>query len=191
MVICQFSKLYNKINTRSHFPGWGRGLVCNKFYHNICIHLNKAKYETWYRKYENSNFFSFEKRELKLLRHLLHSIILHIATHSGAFRICICICTHHGCAGWYTELSISLWCGRRVSLHWRHNDYGGVSNHQTHKCLLNRLCRRSSKKTPKLCVTGLCAGKSPGPANSPHKGPVTRKMFPFDDVIMSGKVRHR
>ena len=22
------------------------------------------------------------------------------------------------------------------------------------------------------------------PANSPHKGPVTRKMFPFDDVIM-------
>ena len=24
-----------------------------------------------------------------------------------------------------------------------------------------------------------------GPVNSPHKGPVTRKMFPFDDVIMS------
>ena len=24
------------------------------------------------------------------------------------------------------------------------------------------------------------------PVNSPHKGPVTRKMFPFDDVIMTG-----
>ena len=24
------------------------------------------------------------------------------------------------------------------------------------------------------------------PVNSPHKGPVTRKVFPFDDVIMSG-----
>ena len=24
-----------------------------------------------------------------------------------------------------------------------------------------------------------------GPVNSPHKGPITRKMFPFDDVIMS------
>ena len=24
-----------------------------------------------------------------------------------------------------------------------------------------------------------------GPVNSPHKGPVTRKMFPFDDVIMA------
>ena len=26
-----------------------------------------------------------------------------------------------------------------------------------------------------------------GPVNSPHKGPVTRKMFPFDDVIMIWK----
>ena len=26
------------------------------------------------------------------------------------------------------------------------------------------------------------------PMNSPHKGPVTRKMFPFDDVIMWGKI---
>ena len=25
------------------------------------------------------------------------------------------------------------------------------------------------------------------PVNSPHKGPVTRKMFPFDDVIMAYK----
>ena len=27
-------------------------------------------------------------------------------------------------------------------------------------------------------------GNSPGPVNSPHKGPVTRKIVPFDDVIM-------
>ena len=26
-----------------------------------------------------------------------------------------------------------------------------------------------------------------GPVNSPHKWPVTRKMFPFDDVIMMAK----
>ena len=31
-------------------------------------------------------------------------------------------------------------------------------------------------------------GNSPGPVNSPHKGPVTRKMFPFDDVIMIFRV---
>ena len=74
------------------------------------------------------------------------------------------------------------WC--QNALRWRHNDHAGVSNHQPHGCLLNRLFRRRSKKTPKLRVTGLCAGNSPGPVNSPHKGPVTRKMFPFDDVIM-------
>ena len=69
-------------------------------------------------------------------------------------------------------------------LHWRHNDHDSVSNSQPRGCLLNRLFRRRSKKTSKLRVTGLCAGNSPGPVNSPHKGPVTRKMFPFDDVIM-------
>ena len=70
------------------------------------------------------------------------------------------------------------------TLHWRYNDHDGVSNHQPPGCLLNRLFRRRSKKTSKICVTGLCVGNSPGPVNSPHKGPVTRKMFPFDDVIM-------
>ena len=70
------------------------------------------------------------------------------------------------------------------SLHWRHNDHDGVSNHQPRGCLLNRLFRRISKKTSKLRVTGLCAGNSPGPVNSTPKGPVTRKMFSFDDVIM-------
>ena len=40
------------------------------------------------------------------------------------------------------------------------------------------------KENIKLRATGLCAGKSP--VNSPHKGPVTRKMILFDDVIMSG-----
>ena len=29
-----------------------------------------------------------------------------------------------------------------------------------------------------------------GPVNSPHKWPVTRKMFPFDDVIMVGEAGH-
>ena len=69
-------------------------------------------------------------------------------------------------------------------LRWRHNDHDSVSNHQPHSCLLNRLFGRWSKKTSKFRVTGLCVGNSPGPVNSPHKGPVTRKMFPFDDVIM-------
>ena len=38
-------------------------------------------------------------------------------------------------------------------LQWRHNERDGVSNHQSHDCLLNRLFRRRSKKASKLCVT--------------------------------------
>ena len=52
-------------------------------------------------------------------------------------------------------------------LRWRHNDHAGVSNHQPHGCLLNRLFRRKSKKTSKLRVTGLCAGNSPGTGEFP------------------------
>ena len=49
-----------------------------------------------------------------------------------------------------------------------------------HDCLF----KRRSKKTSKLCVTGLCAGIHRGLVNSPHKCPVTRNIFPFDDVLM-------
>ena len=48
-----------------------------------------------------------------------------------------------------------------VSLQSRNSELAGVSNHQPHDCLLNRLFRRRSKKTSKLRVTGLCAGNSP------------------------------
>ena len=48
----------------------------------------------------------------------------------------------------------------RCLLQWRHNERDGVSNHQPHDCLLNRLLRRRSKKTSKLRVTGLCTGNS-------------------------------
>ena len=68
------------------------------------------------------------------------------------------------------------------ALRLRHSGRDSLSNHQLHHCLLNRLFRRRSKNTSKPRVTGLCVGNSP--LNSPHKWPVTRKMLPFDDVIM-------
>ena len=77
----------------------------------------------------------------------------------------------------FIDFSLAL-----ITLQLRHGEQDGVSNHQRLYCLFNRLHR--SKKTSKFCVTGLCAGNSPGPVNSPHKKPVTRKMFPLDDVIM-------
>ena len=52
-------------------------------------------------------------------------------------------------------------------LRWRHNERDGVSNHQPHDCLLNRLFGRKSKWTSKFRVTGLCVGNSPGTGEFP------------------------
>ena len=43
------------------------------------------------------------------------------------------------------------------TLLWRHNEHDCVSNHQPCDCLLNHLFTCRSKKTSKLCFTGLCA----------------------------------
>ena len=85
---------------------------------------------------------------------------------------------------WFTQAVYTLLYFVVISLQWRHNGRDSVSNQQPHDCFLNRLFRHRSKKISKLRVTGLCAGNSRRPVNSPHKWPVTRKMFPFDDVIM-------
>ena len=53
------------------------------------------------------------------------------------------------------------------ALRWRHNGHDGVSNHQPHHCLLNRLFQCRSKKASKLRVTGLCAANSPGTGEFP------------------------
>ena len=62
------------------------------------------------------------------------------------------------CCNWYLK---------KFPLQWRHNGHYSVSNHQPHHCLLNGLFRLKSKKTSKLCVTGLCAGNSPGTSEFP------------------------
>ena len=70
----------------------------------------------------------------------------------------------HASGSWASyEVSVASWS----ALRWRHNDHAGVSNHQPHGCLLNRLFRRKSKKTSKLRITGLCVGNSPGTGEFP------------------------
>ena len=71
-----------------------------------------------------------------------------------------------------------------LSLQWRHNGCDGVSNHRDFDCLLNHLFRRRSKKKQSSTSLAFVGWIHRSPVNSPHMGPVTRKMFPFDDVIM-------
>ena len=65
-----------------------------------------------------------------------------------------------------------------------------MASHQPHHCLLNRLFRRRSKKHQSSASLAFVGGIHRWPVNSPHKGPVTRKMFPFDDVII-GSLCHQ
>ena len=71
-----------------------------------------------------------------------------------------------------------------MPLQWRHNEPDGVSSHQPHDCLLNRLFGGDQRKHQSSASLAFVRGIHRWPVNSPHKGPVTRKMFPFDDVIM-------
>ena len=46
------------------------------------------------------------------------------------------------------------------TLQWRHNERGGVSNHQPHYCLLNRLFKAQIKKHQRYALPAICAGNS-------------------------------
>ena len=84
-----------------------------------------------------------------------------------------------------------LWAKMRSSFHimtsshfalqWRHNERDGVS---IHVCLPNRLFRTHERNHQSSASLAFVRGIHRSLVNSPHKGPVTRKMLPFDDVIM-------
>ena len=69
------------------------------------------------------------------------------------------------------------------SLQLRHNELDSVSNHRRLVCLLNRLFRRWSKKRQSSASMAFVKGIHLSPVKSPHKGPITREMFPFNYVI--------
>ena len=70
------------------------------------------------------------------------------------------------------------------TLRWRHNDHAGVSNHQPRGCLIvySGVDQRKQQSSASLAFVREIHR---GPVNFPQKWPVTRKMFPFDDVIMN------
>ena len=72
-----------------------------------------------------------------------------------------------------------------TALRWRHNVRDSVSNHQPYHSLLSRFFGRRTKKHQSFASLAFVRGIHRGPVNSPRKWPVTRKIFPFDDVIMA------
>ena len=89
------------------------------------------------------------------------------------------VCRLSDCATYYTYLDTL------TTLHWRHNERHGVSNHHPHDHLLNCLFRRRSKKTSKLSVTGRCSGNSPVTGEFPAQmASNAENVSILDDVIM-------
>ena len=70
-------------------------------------------------------------------------------------------------------------------LQWRHNERDGASNHRRLDYLLNRWFRCRSNKHQSSAPLAFVRGIHRWPVDSLHKEPVTRQMFPFDDVIMA------
>ena len=56
-------------------------------------------------------------------------------------------------------------CGRQYTLQWRHDELDGGSDQRKHQSSASLAFVRGIHRWP---------------VNSPHKGPVTRNMFPFD-----------
>ena len=81
---------------------------------------------------------------------------------------------------WWNE-AVNKWS---IPSQRRHNKRDGVSNHGRLDCLSNLLFRFISKKTQSSASLAFVSGIHRWPVNSPHKGPVTRKMFLFDDIIV-------
>ena len=71
-----------------------------------------------------------------------------------------------------------------VPLQWRHNV--AIASKIISLTIVYSTDYSDADQTKHQSSTSLAfvRGIHPGPVNSPHKWPVTRKMFPFDDVIM-------
>ena len=74
---------------------------------------------------------------------------------------------------------------QNIILHRRHNERDGVSSHQPHDCLLKRYnTGADQRKQQSSASLAFVREIHRWPVDSPHKGPIMRETFPFDDVIM-------
>ena len=81
---------------------------------------------------------------------------------------------------------VCWWANDPRALQWRHNGCDGVSKSPASRLFTQPFIQAQiteSIKAPRHLA--FVRGIHRWPVNFPHKRPVTRKMFPFDDVIMA------
>ena len=88
----------------------------------------------------------------------------------------------HGQAMW-CEFWV-CWKYLSCSLQWRHNERDGVSSHSLTIVYSTVYSGADQRKHQNSVSLAFVRGIHLWQVNSPHKGPVMRKMFQFDNVIM-------
>ena len=95
---------------------------------------------------------------------------------------------HHSAWGWLFGMRCSG-AHYHISSHYSDVIIGAMASQITTVSIVySPVCsgtdQRNHQSSASLAFVG---GIHRGPVNSPHKSPVTRKIFPFDDVIMSSQ----
>ena len=74
--------------------------------------------------------------------------------------------------------------GHNLTMRWRHNGHGASQIPSLTIVNSTVYSGADQRKLQSSASLAFVRGIHRGPLDSPHKCPVTRKMFPFDDVIM-------
>ena len=89
--------------------------------------------------------------------------------------------------GWSLSRSKANDCGCFVLIHYDDVRMGAIASQITSLTIVYSIVYSDAdqRKHQSSASLAFVRGIHQGPVNFPHKWPVTRKMFPFDDVIMS------
>ena len=80
------------------------------------------------------------------------------------------------------DYSLVTWSGHQNPLQWRHNGSNGVTSITiVYPTVYSGADQRKHQRSASLAIVRLIQRS---PVNYPHKWPATRKMCPFDDVII-------
>ena len=145
-------------------------------------HFDHFRYSQWWKFRQNGSSFRFDVRPLELL-------FLHLMRRWWwSCHICRCPSGLVGPHPWNCRgPSTSLKGGQcTVSFHYDDVIMGTVASQITSFTIVYSTVYSGAHQSKHQSSASLAFlwGIHRGPVNSPHKLPVTRKMFPFDDVIM-------
>ena len=134
------------------------------------------------------NYNSMGKCKRDVISLLTHWSYIFLALTNHIYNPDLCPSYHTPCTIYRARDLNNL----EIAIQWRHNERE-ASQIIAVSVVYSTVCsgvdqRKHQSSAPLAFVSGIhrSSGIHRWPVNSPHKGPVTQKMLPFDDVIWSG-----